>query len=92
MEDSLIFFTICNENPDYNQADSKNEINQLLLRQKVIQDCLIGNESAEFLFDVLEEQGINSSAYVQEVEENIAFVIGNGLILPNTIWNGTDNS
>ncbi len=92
MEDFLIFSTNFQENVDYNQTDSLNQMNQLLFRQKVIEDCLNGNESAEFLFDVLEEQGINSSAYVQEVGENVEFVISNGLILPNTIWNGTDNS
>ncbi|NJL61816.1 MAG: hypothetical protein HC903_08280 [Methylacidiphilales bacterium] len=65
------------------------EMNQLLFRQKVIENCLKGDESADFLFDVLEEQGIDSSSYVQEVEENVEFVISNGLILPNTIWNGS---
>jgi hypothetical protein len=89
MEDYLIFSTFYEENIDYNSADSLNKMNELLFRQKAIDNVLTGNESAEFLFDILEEQGINSSAYVQEVEENVEFVISNGLILPNTIFNGS---
>jgi hypothetical protein len=89
MDEFLIFSTNYIENPDYNEADSIEQMSQLLTRQKSIQDCLLGFESAELLFEVLEEQGINSSLYVQEVEENVEFVISNGLILPNTIFNGS---
>jgi hypothetical protein len=92
MDEALIFLINYQENPDYNSADSLAQISDSLFRNNIITDIVNGNESAEFLFDVLEEQGIDSNSYVQEVVENVDFVISNGLILPNTVLHGTDNS
>jgi hypothetical protein len=92
MDEALIFLINYQENPDYNEADSLTQMSESLLRNQIITDIVNGNESADFLFDVIEKQGIDSTSYVEEVVENVDFVISNGLILPNTIWNGTDNS
>lgn len=92
MDESLIFLINYQENPDYHQADSLQEMSASLLRNRIVENVINGSESADFLFDVLEEQQIDSSSYVQEVVDNVDFVISNGLILPNTILHGTDNS
>jgi hypothetical protein len=92
MDEALIFLINYQENPDYNEADSLAQMSDSLLRNQIITDIVNGNESADFLFDVIEKQGIDSTSYVEEVVENVDFLISNGLILPNTIWNGTDNS
>jgi hypothetical protein len=92
MDEALVFLVNYQENLDYNEADSLAQMSESLLRNQIITDIVNGNESADFLFDVLEQQGIDSTSYVQEVVENVDFVISNGLILPNTIWNGTNNS
>ena len=87
MEELLIFGTCFRENADYNNADVVREMQQLLSRQQSIQNTLLNGDDFDTLFDLLEEQGIDSSEYVDMVESNANFVICNDLIVPHTIFN-----
>ncbi|RUT08422.1 hypothetical protein DSM106972_015900 [Dulcicalothrix desertica PCC 7102] len=86
MDELLIFGTCYRENSEYNNADAAREMQQLLQRQQVIQNTLLKGEDFDDLFDLLEEQGIDSAEYVDMVESNVDFVICNDLIVPHTIF------
>ena len=71
--------TVLRESPDFNSSDSQHEINQLIVRQTAIQDCLTGEQHADVLLDILDSQGINPIEYVACVEQNINFLLSNQL-------------
>lgn len=85
MDEFLVFSTHYRENPDYNESDSLAEMNQLIVRQRIIQDCISSGNNADILFDLLEEQDIDSAEYVETVEQNVDFVINQGLILTPSV-------
>lgn len=69
------FDTYLIEQPDFNQSDVMNEIEALFFRQRVIEGLVEGTLDAEFVLDVLAEQGISPDAYVESVQENVDLII-----------------
>lgn len=74
------FITVFGEHPDYDASDERREAEQLLQRQGAIEAVLKGEEHEDVLLDMLQEQGVSADRYLAAVEENIQYVIDNGLI------------
>lgn len=72
----LPFLTVMDENPDFDQGDINAEIQRLFERQKAIAQLVEGNLSPEILLDILSDQGLNASQFIDEVESNIDYLMG----------------
>lgn len=73
------FQTLLTENRDFNESDSRKEVEALFARQQFIDDLLKGRISPDQLLQLLSDQGIEPARYLDEVESNINFVIANEL-------------
>lgn len=81
MELLLPFSTYHRHEPDFNQSDNLEEAEQLIERQQVIQSVILGDESADYLLDVLEAQGFDPTEYVAMVEANVNYLIANQALI-----------
>ncbi|MEB3338972.1 MAG: hypothetical protein VKJ46_15990 [Leptolyngbyaceae bacterium] len=72
----LPFTTYYGDDPDFNEADQRAEVEQLFQRQSMIEDVWEGLESADTLLDLLEFQGIDPVEYVQTCVENVQLITG----------------
>lgn len=75
------FLTYFREDPDYNCSDVENEINLMIVRNNAIEDYLEGNQSEDYLFDLLTEQGIEPNMYIEAVEDEIIYLTANPHLL-----------
>ena len=74
--DLLLPFSTCHRHePDFNEADDLQESEKLIERQQVIQSVVLGDESASYLLDVLESQGLDPVEYVAMVEANVNYLV-----------------
>jgi len=80
MELILPFSTCYRDHPDFNQSDHLQEAEALIQRQETIQSFLLGEESADYLLDMLEYQGIDPVAYVEMVESNVDHLINHQIL------------
>lgn len=71
------FLTYYRDNPDYNASDAKNEFDLMMLRNGAIEDWIDGNQSSDYVFDVLRSQGIDPDAYLKSIESEIEYFIAN---------------
>lgn len=69
-----LFATFPIENRDFNDADVQAECKRLFARQRAIADVLDGNLPADYLLDLIQEQGIEASEYVACIEDNLSLV------------------
>lgn len=91
------FETFYRDHPDHNAVDSRRETEQLFERQKLIDDLLSGRIPTEQLLELLFEQGIEPTAYVDAAIDNVDHIISTGaavdpdevkLILPLSLCPG----
>jgi hypothetical protein len=83
----LLPFSTCHRHEvDFNEADDLQESEKLIERQQVIQSVVLGDESASYLLDVLESQGLDPVEYVAMVEANVNYLISH----PNLIVTPSD--
>lgn len=75
------FLTSFREHPDYNPSDVLNEINLMVIRNIAVEDCLEGTVSEDYFFDLLAEQGIEPSLYVDAVTDEIDYLLANPYLL-----------
>jgi hypothetical protein len=66
--------TIWVPHPDYNQADAQIETMNLFSRQKAIHKLIEGKLGLTEVLDLLDDQGIDPSSYLEEVGENLHFL------------------
>lgn len=69
------FLTFLEQDPDFGPSDDRRAVEQLFLRQKLIEDFLSGREHPDTVLDCLEEHGIDAEAFVQEVEAGVARIV-----------------
>lgn len=74
------FVTVAREDLDMNQADERREAILLADRQQVIQDWLSGKTHEEHVLETLLDQGISPDEYMRLVNENIDYVIDQGIV------------
>jgi hypothetical protein len=79
MEAETPFLTYFRDEPDHNAADSLEECRRLFQRQEAIEKCLRGEVPAEYVLDLLAQQGVSPDAYVDCVESNVSFVLANNI-------------
>ncbi len=75
------FITYYRSNNDYNSDDAEQEFKAMLLRNNAIEDCLNGGQSEDYLFDLLAEQGIEPSIYLNTVESEVSYFLANPHLL-----------
>ena len=73
----LPFLTTFRENSDYNSNDEINEINSLILRNETIENYLLGEQTEDYLFDLLAQEGIDPHFYAKAVEDEIIYLMTN---------------
>lgn len=78
------FTTYYRDNPDYNAADAMAETKALFLRQGLIEDWLEGKGSLDTVLDCLAEQGIGADDYMAVVDDNVEYVVDNGIFYRET--------
>lgn len=71
----LPFLTYYRDNPDYNDSDKDREFDLMNQRNSAIEDCLVGKQSADYVLDLLEDQGIDPVVYVDSVGEAIRYCL-----------------
>lgn len=54
-----------------------NEINSLILRNETIEDYLLGEQTKDYLFDLLAQEGIDPHFYATAVEDEIIYLMTN---------------
>jgi hypothetical protein len=69
------FQTLLDENPDYCGSDVQAECQRLFARQKAIASLIEGNLDPDTLLDLLSDQGLDPSVYIDEVVDNVDFLI-----------------
>ena len=74
------FTTLSQEHPDFNDLDALGETRRLAQRQEAIEAHLKGEESIDYVCDVLNDQGISPDQYLSEVVEAMEYVIDNGIV------------
>lgn len=75
------FLSTFRDNLDYNSNDIQNEINLLIARNNAIEDYLEGNLSVDYLLDLLAEQEIEPTMYIEAVEDEINYLSANPHLL-----------
>lgn len=73
------FLTFCDDNPDFNQADDLRAIQELSVRQGLIEDWIEGNEHTDTVLDCLQDQGVGADEYIAAVTANVAYVLDGGI-------------
>jgi hypothetical protein len=73
------FMTVARDDLDMNQADGRREAILLADRQQVIQDFLSGGTEEDHVLETLLDQGISPDEYLRLVNENIDYVIEQGI-------------
>ena len=76
-----IFATWLEQDPDFNQSDQSNAIRRLDQRQTALRDHLFYGLPLDEYFDLLNDQGVDPSAYLQVVERNVEIVIANKICI-----------
>ncbi len=74
------FTTVAREDLDMNQADERREAILLADRQQVIQDFLNGKTEEDHVLETLLAQGISPDDYLHLVNDNIDYVIDQGIV------------
>ena len=65
------FMTYLDPNPEFGPSDERRAIEQLSVRQGLIQDWLDGDEYVDAVLDCIEEHGLDAAGYVDAVTESI---------------------
>jgi hypothetical protein len=84
MDYLLPLTTFERQNPDFSGADRLQEVAAFIQRQRAIARCLDGLESPDVVLDLLDSQGLDPIAYVDEVEAAVELVIVQSL--PVSLW------
>jgi hypothetical protein len=71
-----VFATFLIENRDFNEADVQAECRRLFQRQQAIADVLDGKLPPDVLLDMVQDQGIEASEYVDCVQDNLSLFEG----------------
>ncbi|MBE9065134.1 hypothetical protein IQ260_00510 [Leptolyngbya cf. ectocarpi LEGE 11479] len=71
------FLTYLDQNPEYGQSDKAKAVEQLSVRQGLIQDWLDGKEYVDAVLDCIEEHGLNAAGYVEAVTDAVDHFICN---------------
>lgn len=88
------FMTFLNQNSEFGSSDEKGAVNELFIRQGLIEDFLEGKEGADTVLDCLDEHGIDPAAFVAQVEDSVQQIIqrddpyiqnSTGLFLPRNM-------
>lgn len=74
------FVTVARDDLDMNQADERREAILLGDRQQVIQDWLSGETQEDHVLEALIDQGISPDEYIRLVNDNIDYVIDQGIV------------
>jgi hypothetical protein len=74
------FITVAREDLDMSQADERREAILLADRQQVLQDWLSGETPEEHVLETLLDQGISPDEYLRLVNDNIDYVIDQGIV------------
>lgn len=67
--------------PEFSEADIEAEARRMFQRSTVINDFLEGKVDAETFLDFLVEEGYDSTEVMDQAEENLEFVMNNGIVL-----------
>lgn len=68
------------ENPDFNRADERSEVERMLLRDDLTQQYLNGLIDTETLFDAFAEHGIDPLEWVEEMESQVERIVSGGVV------------
>lgn len=71
--------TFLEDQPDYNEADFRQECERLFQRQKAIDDLLRGQIRAGDLLDLLDSHGLDAIRYEELAASNMERAIAQGL-------------
>lgn len=74
------FTTVAREDLDMSQSDERREAILLGDRQQVIQDWLTGETDEEHVLETLLDQGISPDEYLRLVNDNIDYVVDQGIV------------
>lgn len=72
------FLTYLAQHSEYDEGDNRRAIEQLSVRQGLIQDWLDGNEYVDAVLDCIEEHGLNAAGYVDAVTDHIDQIVRDG--------------
>ncbi|MDV3352014.1 hypothetical protein SPB21_22450 [Leptothoe sp. ISB3NOV94-8A] len=72
------FMTWLDMNPEHGESDQRRAIEQLAVRQELIQNWLDGNEYVDAVLDCIEEHGLDAAGYVEAVENSVNQFIYSG--------------
>ena len=72
------FLTYLDQNSEYSEGDNHRAIEQLSVRQGLIQDWLDGNEYVDAVLDCIEEHGLDAAGYVDAVTDHIDQIVRDG--------------
>lgn len=70
-----VFDTTYIDHPDYNSSDHDAECRRLFARQRAIQGLIDGTVDPDYLLDLLEDQGVSPTEYVETVEDNLLWLV-----------------
>ncbi|MCP2727347.1 hypothetical protein [Limnofasciculus baicalensis] len=71
----LPFMTTLEEDADFSLYDSLNAVDRLFAREKVIAEVCEGSRDPSDLLDLFSDQGMDTDAYLEEVEENVNYLL-----------------
>ncbi|MEM9448379.1 MAG: hypothetical protein AAGA75_07580 [Cyanobacteria bacterium P01_E01_bin.6] len=74
------FMTFSEVHPDFDDNDSLRSSRELLERQDAIDRWLRGETSEEEVLDTLSSQGLNPDTYVDNVVNEVQYIIDNGIV------------
>ncbi|MBD2259912.1 hypothetical protein [Pseudanabaena sp. FACHB-2040] len=74
-----LFRTFCSEDPDFNRADERADLAQLIERETKIEGFLNGQTRLSEVLDCLSDQGIEPDDWVDTTVNNIEFIIDSGI-------------
>lgn len=69
------FMTVLEEDIDFSLQDSLNAVNRLFAREQMVAEICQGIRNPDDLLDLLSDQRMDTDAYVDEVEENIEYLL-----------------
>lgn len=67
--------TVLEENVDFSLQDSLDAVNRLFAREQMVAGICQGTGNPDDLLDLLSDQGMDTDAYVDEVEENVEYLL-----------------
>lgn len=73
------FMTFLKDDPDFNRADSRAALNELIQRETLIEGLIKGANDIDETFDCLAEQGIDPDDWLDATCQNIEFIIDSGI-------------